>query len=251
VKRRFATAVALVLGVAALGGCGSSGGAPDRTLTVFAASSLTGTFTELGHRFQTAHPGSRVRFSFGGSSALATQIVQGAPADVFASAAERNMQQVVDAGRAHDPVTFARNRLEIAVEPGNPKRIAALSDLAKPGLRVALCEPTVPCGELARGLLGAEQVTVRPTSSDPDVKAALAKVELGEVDAALVYVTDVRAARGRVDGVRIPAAADPSTAYPIAALGGSKNAALAKQFVDFVLSADGRAVLAAAGFAAP
>lgn len=250
-RRVLAVVGTLAAGTLVLAGCGSSSGAPDRTITVFAASSLTGTFTELGHRFEKAHPGTKVRFSFGGSSALATQIVQGAPADVFASAAERNMQQVVDAGRAHDPVTFARNRLEIAVEPGNPKHITALPDLAKPGLRVALCEPTVPCGELARQLLGAEKVSVRPASNDPDVKAALAKVELGEVDAALVYVTDVRAAQGKVDSVRIPAAADPSTAYPIAALGGSKNAPTAKQFVDFVLSADGRAVLAAAGFAAP
>jgi molybdate transport system substrate-binding protein len=250
-RRTLAALVALAAGAAMVAGCGSSSGATDRTITVFAASSLTGTYTELGHRFEKAPPGARVRFSFGGSSALATQIVQGAPADVFASAAERNMQQVVDAGRAHDPVTFARNRLEIAVEPGNPKGIAHLADLGKPGLRVALCEPTVPCGELARKLLGKQKVDVRPASSDPDVKAALAKVELGEVDAALVYVTDVRAAGSKVRGVPLPADVDPSTDYPIAALRGAKEEALGKQFVDFVLSADGRAVLAAAGFAAP
>lgn len=248
--RSVAAVLALATAVT-VSGCGSSAAAKQRTLTVFAAASLTGTFTELGHRFEKAHPGTRVRFSFGGSSTLATQIVQGAPADVFASAAQRNMDEVVTAGRASGAVTFARNSLQIAVERGNPKHITGLADLARPDVRVALCEQSVPCGELAASVLREAKLSVRPASLDPDVKAALAKVELGEVDAALVYVTDVRAGGGRVDGVSIPPARDAVTDYPIATITGAPQAELAQQFVQLVLSSDGRAVLAAAGFSPP
>lgn len=218
---------------------------------MFAAASLTGPFTALGTRFEHAHPGTKVVFSFGGSSALATQIDQGAPADVFASAAETNMATVVKAGRAAAPVTFVTNTLEIAAAPGNPARITSVADLARPGVKVALCEASVPCGVVAAEVLAKAGVRVHAAARQPDVKSTLALAESGEVDAAMVYVTDVRAAGSKVVGVPVPAAQNASTAYPIATVSGSRHASLAKQFVAYVLSGTGRAVLSAAGFGAP
>jgi molybdate transport system substrate-binding protein len=240
------------------GGGGSSGGggptgagALSGTVTVFAAASLTGSFTTLGHRFEAAHPGVSVKFNFAASSALATSIAQGAPADVFASASTRNMDSVVRGGDAAGPRTFARNVLEIAVPPDNPGRVAGLADLAAPGLKVALCQPQVPCGTLAQQVLDNAHVTVRPVTLGADVKAVLTAVQTGEVDAGMVYRTDVRAAGAKVHGIEIPAGQNASTSYPIAALAAAPNKAAAQAFVEYVLSADGMAVLAAAGFASP
>ena len=221
------------------------------SITVFAAASLTGAFTTLGKDFQSAHPGTTVRFNFGASSALATQIAQGAPADVFASASTKNMDQVVAAKAASDPSTFVKNVMEIAVPPSNPAKITQLSDLAKPGVKVVLCQVEVPCGATAAKVFANAKLTVQPVSQEADVKSTLAKVTLGEADAAVVYVTDVLAARDTVRGIEIPAEVNASTSYPIAPLTGSKNADLAKAFVDYVLSPDGASVLTAAGFATP
>jgi molybdate transport system substrate-binding protein len=259
---RSVAALSLLTAAVALVGCGSSssGGsagtpgtssAPSGEITVFAAASLTGSFQSLGQQFEAAHPGTTVTFNFAASSALATQITQGAPADVFASASMKNMDQVVAARAANAPTPFAKNVMEIAVPPNNPANITSLADLAKPGVKVALCQPQVPCGTVAAKVFANAKITVKPVTQEADVKSTLTKVELGEVDAGVVYVTDVMAAGAKVKGVEIPADVNASTTYPIAALTGSKNPALAKAFVDYALSADGQAVLAQAGFTKP
>ena len=218
------------------------------TINVFAAASLTGTFTQLGKDFEAAHPGVRVVFNFAGSSALAQQINQGAPADVFASAAPKNMDQVTDKGTA---TTFVQNKLEIAVPKGNPGKIAGLTDFADKNKKIAICAVQVPCGAAAKKVFDATKIVAEPDSLEQDVKAALAKVSLGEVDAALVYKTDVLAAKGKVEGIDFPEADKAINEYPIATLTEAKNPDGAKAFVDFVLSARGRTVLTAAGFDAP
>ncbi|WP_174262550.1 molybdate ABC transporter substrate-binding protein [Actinoplanes sp. OR16] len=239
---------------ASLAACGSSDetGAPaDGTtgpITVFAAASLTESFTTLGKQFESSHPGATVTFNFGGSSALATQINQGAPADVFASAAPKNMQAVTEAGT---PTTFVRNQLVIAVGAGNPKGVTGLADLAKPDLKVALCAEAVPCGAAARTAVEAAAVKITPVTLEQDVKAALSKVKLGEVDAALVYRTDAKASAADVDAIEFPESAKAINDYPIAVLTNAKNATGGRAFVDYVLSADGVKVLTAAGFQAP
>jgi molybdate transport system substrate-binding protein len=250
-------AVAALCGLV-LAGCGETGGAPGgqpgqrRTVVVFAAASLTETFTALGKSFEGSHPGVRVRFNFGGSSALARQITQGAPADVFAAASPVTMKVVTDAGAATgQPRVFVRNRLEIAVPAGNPGKVTALADLADPGLKVVLCAPQVPCGAAAAGALAAARVKVTPVSQEQDVKAALTKVALGEADAALVYRTDVKAAGGRVAGIDFPAAARAINDYPIVPLAEAPQPALAGEFVRLVLSPEGRSELTRAGFEVP
>jgi len=221
------------------------------SITVFAAASLTDAFNTLGKNFQAAHPGTTITFNYGASSALATQITQGAPADVFASASTKNMDQVVTAKAASDPTTFVKNEMEIAVPPSNPANVTQLSDLAKSSVKVVLCQPEVPCGATAQKVFSNAKITVKPVSEEADVKSTLAKVTLGEADAGVVYVTDVLAAKDKVKGVEIPEDVNASTSYPIAPLTASKNADLAKAFVDYVLSPDGASVLSAAGFAKP
>nr|WP_260407947.1 molybdate ABC transporter substrate-binding protein [Planomonospora venezuelensis] len=220
-------------------------------MTVFAAASLTGTFTELGRAFEAAHPDITVRFNFGSSATLAQQIVQGAPADVFAAASPATMKTVTDASLAGPPVTFARNRLQIAVPAGNPAGIDALEDLADAEVKVALCAAQVPCGAAAARALEAAGVEVTPVTLEQDVKATLTKVVLGEVDAALVYVTDVRASGGEVEGIDFPEAARAVNDYPIAVLSTAPAGQAAQRFVDAVRSAQGRDVLARAGFEVP
>jgi molybdate transport system substrate-binding protein len=229
----------------------SSAGSPSGGITVFAAASLKASFTAIGRAFEVANPGSTVTFNFGASSALAQQITQGAPADVFASASPKNMQQIVDRKAANASTAFARNVLEIAVPPSNPAHVAALADLGKPGVKLVLCQPQVPCGALAQTVLGQAKVAVKPVSLEADVTSTLAKVQLGEADAALVYVTDVTSAGDQVKGVEIPADVNAATTYPIAALTASRNATLANAFVAYVLSSGGRAELAKVGFEAP
>jgi molybdate transport system substrate-binding protein len=236
------------------GSSASASAAPNLsgTITVFAAASLTGTFTELGKEFQAAHPSVTVKFDFGGSDTLAAGIVSGAPADVFAAASTTTMKTVTDAGDAAGPPTvFVRNQLEIAVPPGNPKGLRALADLTRPGVKAALCAKTVPCGAAAVKAEAAAHVAITPVTLETDVKSALTKVELGEVDAALVYRTDVKAAADKVQGVDFAEAAEAVNTYPIVALKGSADAATADAFVAFVLSAQGRSVLSAAGFQNP
>lgn len=222
------------------------------TVTVFAAASLKESFTTLGERFEKENPGTKVTFSFGGSDTLAASITGGAPADVFASASPKTMKIVTDAGDASGtPVTFVRNRLEIATLPGNPDHISSLKDLTKSGLKVVLCDETVPCGAAAQKALKAGGVTLTPVSYEQDVKSALTKVELKEADAALVYRTDVRAAGDKVEGVDFPESADAVNDYPITLLKDAENADAAQEFIELVRSAEGRQVLTEAGFLKP
>jgi molybdate transport system substrate-binding protein len=229
----------------------SSSAAATGTITVFAASSLMGTFTKLGEQFEAAHPGDAVKFSFGASSTLATQITNGAPADVFASAAPKNMQTVVSAGDASNPQDFAKNTAEIAVPPSNPASVTSVSDLAKSSVKVALCQPQVPCGVVAAAVFKNAGIKVTPVTLQPDVKSVLTQVELDNVDAGVVYVTDVMAAGSKVKGVPIPASQNASTLYPIASISNSKEMSIAQAFVAYVLSPAGQQVLAAAGFEKP
>ncbi|ANZ41231.1 molybdate ABC transporter substrate-binding protein [Lentzea guizhouensis] len=247
----------VVVGVAVLlAGCatGQTSGTSEVTgdVTVFAAASLTESFTRLGQEFEAAHPGTEVRFNFGGSSALAQQLGNGAPADVFASAAPANMKQVTDTGTiTAAPRTFARNTLQIAVPKGNPAKIAGLADFAKTDLKIALCAEQVPCGAASKKVFAAAGVTAAPDTLEQDVKAVLTKVSLGEVDGALVYKTDVKAAGDEVEGITFAEAGKAVNDYPIAPLAKAPNAATATAFVEFVLSEQGRSALTAAGFDAP
>lgn len=230
----------------------SSAAKPSGTVTVFAAASLQESFTSLGRTFEAAHPGTKVTFSFGGSDTLAASITGGAPADVFAAASPKTMAIVTDAKDAvGTPATFVRNQLEIATLPGNPEKISSLKDLTKSGLKVVLCDETVPCGAAARKVLTAGSVKLTPVSYEQDVKSALTKVELKEADAALVYRTDVKAADGKVDGVEFSESAGAINEYPIVLLKDAPNAAAAKAFIALVESAEGQKVLTAAGFLKP
>ncbi len=249
-----------------LAGCGSDDNAGDQNsapesttkagvsgdVTVFAAASLTESFTEIGKAFEAANPDAKVTFNFAGSSALAKQINEGAPADVFASAAPKNMDQVADAGgTAGEPTTFVSNTLMIAVPKGNPAGIEGLADFADDSKKIALCAEQVPCGAAAKKVFEAAGITPKPDTLEQDVKAVLTKVQLGEVDAALVYKTDVQAAGDKVEGIEFPEAAKAVNEYPIVVLNSAPNAEGAKAFVDFVLSDKGSAVLTKAGFDKP
>ncbi|RJK97838.1 molybdate ABC transporter substrate-binding protein [Vallicoccus soli] len=228
-----------------LAGCGAQDG--DEVLDVLVAASLTDVVEELAAAYEGEHPGVDVRVTSGGSPALAHQVVEGAPADVFASASARDMATVVDAGLAQEPVVLARNAVQVVVPADDPAGVRSLADLGREGVRVALCQPQVPCGALAREALDAAGVAVRPVTEEPDVRATLTKVRLGEVDAGIVYRTDVLAAGDEVRGVAVPGA--PTTDYPVAVLGqGSPDA---RGFVDLLLSVRGREVLARAGFLPP
>ena len=235
-------------------GSGGNGSASQvkGTVVVFAAASLKESFTTLGKEFSAAYPNAKVVFDFGGSDSLASGITGGAPADVFASASPATMKTVTDAGdAAGTPVTFVRNQLEIATAPGNPRHIASLKDLAGPGLKVALCAKKVPCGAAAQKALTAGHVALTPVSYEQDVKSALTKVELKEVDASVVYRTDVAAAHGKVTGVDFPESAQAVNSYPIAALKDAPNPNGAQAFIAFVRSAEGQKVLGRAGFMKP
>lgn len=233
------------------GGSSSAPAALHGSITVFAAASLTGSFTQLGKQFEAAHPGTTVKFSFAASSTLAQQINQGAPADLFASAASTNMQQVVDAGGIASSSNFVSNTAELAVAPDRASTITSLSDLGASGVTFALCQVQVPCGALAQKVLDNAHVTAKPITQGLNVKTTLAYVTNGQVDAAIVYVTDVKAAGSAVVGVQIPAADNAKTEYPIGVVTASKHTALATAFERYVESSAGRSVLTAAGFSAP
>jgi molybdate transport system substrate-binding protein len=248
-------------------GCGGSDdggadGAEQQTLTVFAAASLTDTFTELGARFEQAHPGTEVRLSFAGSSDLATQLLEGAPADVFASANPEQLARVADAGLLEgEPVVFAANVLQLAVPPGNPADIGGLADLdadaAGADVDLVVCAPQVPCGDAAERVAQVAGVELAPVSEEPSVTSVLDKVRAGQADVGLVYVTDVAAADGEVDGIDVPEAAQVVNVYPIAAITTGEPepdgeiGARAGDFVAFVLGPDGQAVLRSAAFLDP
>jgi len=251
--RVFAVLAALVLavGVVACGGSDDSDSGDGGDLTVFAAASLTEAFTNLGKQYESEHEGATVKFNFAASSDLAAQIDQGAPADVFASADEPNMEKVVDAGMADgEPQTFAGNVLEIAVPKGNPGKVNGLDDLSQQGLKVAICDIEVPCGNAATQVFEKAGVDASIDSYEPDVKSVLTKVELGEVDAGLVYHSDVLAADGKVDSIRIPARDQVVNIYPIVVVKDAGNAEGGQDFIDLVLSDDGQAELERWGFRA-
>jgi molybdate transport system substrate-binding protein len=233
-------------------GSDSRSGPSGQTLTVFAAASLKTTFTELGTEFERSHAGTEVTFSFGGSSDLVTQLQQGAPADVFASADTTNMDKATGDDLVQgDPLNFASNTLEIAVPPDNPAEITSFVDLSKPGVKLVVCAPQVPCGTATQKVETATGIQLKPVSEENSVTDVLNKVTSGEADAGVVYKTDVKGAEDKVMGVPFPEASEVVNVYPIAVLAGSENADLAQQFVDLVTSDQGQQVLADAGFAKP
>ena len=248
----LAGTLVLVLGLAACGSDDSAEAQKDETLTVFAAASLKSTFTELAEEFEKSHEGVEVRLSFGGSSDLAAQINEGAPADVFASADERTMALVADeGGTAKDPVIFATNVLEIATPVDNPAKVKSLEDLSNPEVKVVLCAPQVPCGAASQELLKKVGVTVKPVSEEQSVTDVLGKVTSGEADAGLVYVTDVISAGDTVNGIEIPEANEVVNLYPIAPLAKASDADLAQAFVDLITGSKGKDLLTKAGFGTP
>lgn len=267
-RARVATLGVLAVALTAAGcgssGSGSSAGSPSGSasstssassaglsghLTVFAAASLKKTFTAIGKQFEKAHPGTTVTFSFAGSSDLVAQLQQGAPADVFASADQKTMAKATgDHLTAGTPTAFASNTLEIAVPPDNPAHITGFADLAKPGVKLVVCAAQVPCGAATTKVAKAAGVHLHPVSEEQSVTDVLGKVETGEADAGLVYVTDVASAGHAVRGVPFAQSSAAVNVYPVAALKGSSNPALAQAFVDAVTGASGQAVLAAAGF---
>jgi molybdate transport system substrate-binding protein len=223
-------------------------GTKKTTLTVFAASSLKGTFTTLEATFEAAHPGVDVVLDFDGSAALVTQIKNGAPADVFASADTKNMTKL--GNTAVSPQNFATNTLEIATPAGNPAHVTGLTDLTRSGLKLVICDTAVPCGTATQKLATAQHLTLSPLSKEQSVSGVLSKVESGQADAGVVYVTDVKAAGDKVTGIEIPAADNVTNTYPIAVLGSASQKDLAQQWVALVLSAQGQQVLHDAGFGA-
>jgi molybdate transport system substrate-binding protein len=226
-------------------GAGNAGGG---TLTVFAAASLTESFTALGKAFEAQHPGVTVKFSFAGSSTLGQQLANGAKADVFASADQASMDKATQGGVIDGRATvFATNKLAIAVAPGNPESIKSFADLNKAGLTVVTCAAQVPCGAATKKVEQNTGVTLKPKSEEQDVKQVLNKVQSGDADAGLVYVTDTTSAAGKVAEVDFPEAQQAINSYPIAAIKGGQ-AELARQFEEFVLGAAGQAELAKAGF---
>lgn len=249
-RRAIPTTLAAV--VLAIAGCGeASDASADEQLVVFAAASLTDAFEEVAAEFEGDHSGRSVELNFAGSSALREQILEGAPADVFASANGPTMEAVVDAGEAAEPIDFVRNRLEIAVPAGNSAGVTGLADFARDELLLGLCAAEVPCGSAGREALAGAGVTPAPDTEEPDVRALLAKVASGDLDAGLVYRTDVLAAGDGVEGVPIPDADNVVVAFPIAVLTRSTAPDLAEAFVAFVRSERGQAILAAHGFEAP
>ncbi|MFJ4267700.1 molybdate ABC transporter substrate-binding protein [Paenarthrobacter nicotinovorans] len=255
--RKPLTAVLLAGALAAsVAGCapGTSqtaqqGSSPSGEITVFAAASLKGTFTQLAKDFEAANPGTKVKLSFAGSSDLVTQITQGAPADVFASADTKNMSKLADANLVEGAATnFATNVLEIAVPPGNPASIASFADLAKPGVKVVTCASQVPCGAATDAVEKASGTTLSPVSEESSVTDVLGKVSSGEADAGLVYVTDVKGAGDKVKGIPFAESDKAVNTYPIATVGSSKNKALAAAFIATVTGDKGKKVLGDAGF---
>lgn len=252
---------ALLVVLLATSSCGGSvsqtaaptaGAVPRGAITVFAASSLTQVLDRVAEELARVYPGTTYTLNYGSSSTLATQIANGAPADVFASADEVNMQKVLAAGLAdHSASTFATNRLQIAVAPGNPERLSSLADLGRRDLIVVLAAPSVPAGRYARESLGKAGVTLTTASQEVDVRAVLNKVALGEADAGIVYVTDVRSAGSRVAGVDIAEQHQVIARYPVVALKESRNPRLSERFIDFLLSSSGQRLFGEFGFTPP
>jgi molybdate transport system substrate-binding protein len=248
--RRLAFLTTSALLITSLAACGDDddGGT---TLTVYAASSLTKTFEQIGTELEARHDGVTVEFSFGGSSDLVAQIQEGAPADVFASADTANMDKLTAEDlQAAEPENFATNTLEIAVPPDNPAGVESFDDLAG-DLDLVVCAPVVPCGAATEQVADLAGVELRPVSEEQSVTDVLNKVVSGEADAGLVYVTDVATAGDAVEGIPFPEAGSAVNTYPIATVRDSEHADLAREFVDLVTSDHGRQVLTDLGFGTP
>jgi molybdate transport system substrate-binding protein len=255
-KMLMALAAVALLATACGSGSGSASTTPgtpqQKTLTVFAAASLTESFGALGKQFEAQHAGVTFKFDFAGSSSLVQQLTNGAKADLFASADQANMDKAVQGGVIDgQPAVFATNKLAIAVAKGNPKGIKTFADLAKGGLTVIVCAPQVPCGSATQKVEKNTGVTLKPASEEQDVKAVLTKVQSGDADAGLVYVTDATSAAGKVDAVDFPEASGAINNYPIAVVKDAPQAALAKEFEDFVLGPAGKQELSKVGFGTP
>jgi len=260
--RRSLTFLAAAALAGVVTGCGNPGAAEagdapttesaTTTLTVFAAASLRKTFSALGQQFEATHPGVKVAFNFAGSADLVAQLQQGAPADIFASADTKNMDRATtDNLVSGTPKIFAANTLEIAVPPDNPAGVASFGDLAKPGVKLVVCAPAVPCGSAVQTLEVATGIDLKPVSEESAVTDVVNKVQTGEADAGLVYLTDVKNADGKVKGIAFPESKEAVNLYPIAPLAASQNPELAREFVDLVTGSEGQSVLADAGFARP
>ncbi|MFG2594244.1 molybdate ABC transporter substrate-binding protein [Streptomyces sp. NPDC048438] len=259
-RRRTAAAILTAALLVPLAACGSddkkdsgdkasASGAPDADLTVLAASSLTDVFKTAGAAYEKKHPGTEVTFSFAGSQELAAQVKQGAPADALVTADTRTMDALKsDTG---SPTVIAKNRLVIATGKGNPEKVETLKDLADPELKVVLAAPEVPVGRYSRQILDAQKIDVKPVSQEPNVRAVLSKVELGEADAGLVYRTDAATASGKIDAVDIPDAQNAVASYPAATLKTSGNSEAATAFVAWLSTPEAQKILADAGFQKP
>lgn len=249
-SKRALLALALVL-VLAVAACSPGEETVEGDVLVSAAASLTDAFGEIEAVFEEANPDVDIVLNLGPSSGLREQILEGAPADVFASANTSNMDQVVEAGEAEDPEIFVENLLQIAVPAGNPGGVTGLEDFARDELLIGLCAEEVPCGDFARQALTNAGVTPIIDTNEPDVRALLTKIEAGELDAGITYVTDVASTGGTVDGVDIPEDDNVVAEYPIAVLTNAPNPDAAAAFVAFVLSDEGQAILNGYGFASP
>lgn len=234
----------------------------EQTMIVFAAASLTESFTELGQMFEAAHPGAKVLISFAGSQQLRAQLEQGAQADVFASANTKELDAAIASSLVVSGTqkTFARNRLVVIFPKDNPGQIASLADLARPGLKLVVADEAVPAGKYTAEMLAkmsqdpaygadfADRVQKNVVSRENDVKAVVAKASLGEADAGVVYATDAGAAADKLGSLAVPDQFNQIAIYPIAVLANAPHAELAQQFVDLVLSDAGQALLAKYGF---
>jgi molybdate transport system substrate-binding protein len=248
VHRHALAVLPAVLALLPLTACGGGGG--STTITVLAASSLTGTFTELGKTFESEHSGVTVKFAFDSSATLAQQATQGAPADVLATADQDTMKSAKSA-QAAKPKLFASNVMVLATPASNPAHITKFSDLDRSGVKYVMCVTTAPCGAVGQALLDQDHITAKPASQEIDVKSVLAKLTEGEADAGLVYTTDAIAAGSQVRHLPIPGASKQITYYPIVTLDQSQDSKLAQEFVDLVLSQRGQNLLRKAGFGAP